>query len=62
MKKIFLVLVLLALSCNNEPINVDVLIRGGVIHDGTGMTGYVGNVAINNDTIFYVGKKDNFIR
>ncbi|GIS00101.1 MAG: hypothetical protein CM15mP102_09210 [Flavobacteriales bacterium] len=28
-----------------------------MIHDGTGMNGYIGNVAINNDTIFYVGKK-----
>ena len=61
MKKILLVFVIFTLSCETEPTNVDVLIRGGVIHDGTGMTGYVGNVAINNDTIFYVGKKDNFI-
>ena len=36
----------------NWAYNVDVLTSGGVIHDGTGMTGYVGNVAINNDTIF----------
>ena len=57
MKKIFLVLLLLALSCNNEPINVDVLISGGTIHDGSGDKGYIGNVAIKNDTIFYVGKK-----
>ena len=61
MKKALLVFVLFTLSCETEPTNVDVLISGGVIHDGTGMTGYVGNVAINNDTIFYVGKKDNFI-
>ena len=61
MKKVLLVFVIFTLSCETEPTNVDVLIRGGVIHDGTGMTGYVGNVAINNDTIFYVGKKDNFI-
>ena len=25
------------------------------------MNGYIGNVAINKDTIFYVGKKNNFI-
>ena len=61
MKKILLTFVIFTLSCETEPTNVDVLIRGGVIHDGTGMSGYVGNVAINNDTIFYVGKKDNFI-
>ena len=61
MKKALLVFVLFTLSCETEPTNVDLIISGGVIHDGTGMTGYVGNVAINNDTIFYVGKKDNFI-
>ena len=61
MKKALLVFVLFTLSCETEPTNVDVLISGGVIHDGTGMSSYVGNVAINNDTIFYVGKKDNFI-
>ena len=61
MKKILLLLVIFNMSCESEPTNVDVLISGGLIHDGTGMKGYVGNVAINNDTIFYVGKKDNFI-
>jgi N-acyl-D-amino-acid deacylase len=61
MKKILLLLVIFTISCESDPTNVDVLISGGVIHDGSGMKGYVGNVAINNDTIFYVGKKDNFI-
>ena len=61
MKKLLLLFVLFALSCESEPTDVDVLISGGVIHDGSGMSGYIGNVAINNDTIFYVGKKNNFI-
>ena len=61
MKKIFLVFVLFTLSCDNEPINVDVLISGGTIHDGSGTNGYIGNVAIKNDTIFYVGKNNNFL-
>ena len=61
MKKLLLLFVLFALSCETEPTDVDVLISGGVIHDGSGMSGYIGNVAINNDTIFYVGKKNNFI-
>ena len=60
MKKIFLVFVLFSLSCDNEPVNVDVLISSGTIHDGSGTKGYIGNVAIKNDTIFYVGKKNNF--
>ena len=61
MKKLLLLFVLFALSCESEPTDVDVLISGGVIHDGSGKSGYIGNVAINNDTIFYVGKKNNFI-
>jgi len=61
MKKIFfLAFLLFTFSCDNEPVNVDVLISGGTIHDGTGVKGYIGNVAIKNDTIFYVGKKKNF--
>ena len=61
MKKLLLLFVLFTFSCESEPSDVDVLISGGIIHDGTGMSGYIGNVAINNDTIFYVGKKNNFI-
>ena len=61
MKKLLLLFVLFTFSCESETTDVDVLISGGMIHDGTGMNGYIGNVAINNDTIFYVGKKNNFI-
>jgi N-acyl-D-amino-acid deacylase len=61
MKKILLGFLLFTASCDSEPIAVDVLISGGSIHDGSGMNEYIGNVAIKNDTIFYVGKKKNFI-
>ena len=61
MKKLLLLFVLFTFSCEGEPTDVDVLISGGMIHDGTGINGYIGNVAINNDTIYYVGKKNNFI-
>jgi len=61
MKKLLFAFVIFVLSCDNDPLNIDVLIKGGTIHDGSGMNGYVGNVAIKNDTIFYVGKKGNFI-
>ena len=57
MKKLLLLFVLFTFSCESEPTDVDVLISGGMIHDGTGINGYIGNVAINNDTIYYVGKK-----
>ena len=54
MKKALLVFVLFTLSCETEPTNVDVLISGGVIHDGTGMSSYVGNVAINNLSLIHI--------
>ena len=61
MKKYLFSLLFLIISCNNEPEIVDVLITGGAIHDGSGNKGFVGNIAVKNDTIFYVGKKQNFI-
>ena len=61
MKRFFFPILFLFITCNSEPENVDILITGGIIHDGTGNTGYLGNVAIKNDTIFYVGKNQNFI-
>ena len=61
MKKFLFSILLFLVSCNSKPVNVDVLIKGGMIHDGSGSNGYIGNVAIISDTIFYVGKKRNFI-
>ena len=61
MKKYLFSLIFLIISCNTEPEIVDVLITGGTIHDGSGNKGFVGNIAVKNDTIFYVGKKQNFI-
>ena len=61
MKKYLFSLLFLIISCNNEPQIVDVLITGGTIHDGSGNKGFVGNIAVKNDTVFYVGKKQNFI-
>jgi len=61
MKKILFAFVIILLSCDNEPLNVDVLIKGGTIQNGSGEKGFIGNVAIKNDTIIYVGKRGNFI-
>ena len=61
MKKFLFAIIFLALSCTNNTYDVDVLITGGTIHDGSGKKGFVGNIAVKNDTIFYVGKKQNFI-
>ena len=41
MKKLLLLFVLFTFSCESEPTDVDVLISGGMIHDGTGMNGYI---------------------
>ena len=61
MKKFLFAIFFLALSCTNNTYDVDVLITGGTIHDGSGKKGFIGNIAVKNDTIFYVGKKQNFI-
>lgn len=51
----FPLLALLALSaCTSEP-DVDVVLRGGTIYDGSGAPGYVGDVAIVGDSIVAVG-------
>jgi len=62
MKKFLFAIFFLALSCTNNTYDVDVLITGGTIHDGSGKKGFVGNIAIKNETIFYVGKKTEFHR
>ncbi|MEK9756054.1 MAG: D-aminoacylase [Bacteroidota bacterium] len=61
MKKVLLIILIFTLSCKNDPQNVDILITGGTIHNGTGIKGFIGNVAIKGDTIYYVGKSKNFI-
>ncbi|MEQ9401445.1 MAG: D-aminoacylase [Longimicrobiales bacterium] len=41
-------------ACASEP-DVDVVLRGGTIFDGSGQPGYVGDVAIAGDTLVAVG-------
>jgi N-acyl-D-amino-acid deacylase len=46
----------LAASCSQAPkADYTVLIRGGTIYDGSGQAGYVGDVALKDDKIVYVG-------
>lgn len=50
---------LLSASCATPALQqpaVDILLRGGMIHDGTGREPYVGEVAIKGDRITCVGK------
>jgi N-acyl-D-amino-acid deacylase len=46
---------LLASSAAPAPVSYSVLIHGGTIYDGSGGAPYVGDVAIQNDKIAYVG-------
>ncbi len=46
----------LAWSCSGEP-EYDLLLRGGTVYDGSGETGYPGDVAITGDRIAYVGRR-----
>ena len=41
-------------ACASEP-DVDVVLRGGTLYDGSGSPGYVGDVAIQGDSIVAVG-------
>ena len=45
-------------SCHNPP-SYDTIIRGGTIYDGTGQTGFSGDVGIRADTIAYIGDLSN---
>ncbi len=53
---LFLAIVLAIFSCKNEEIlKCDILIKNGVIYDGTGKNSYDGVIAIESDKIVYVG-------
>jgi N-acyl-D-amino-acid deacylase len=43
------------LSACTQPASYDLILRGGTIYDGSGETPYVGDVAINGDTITALG-------
>ena len=51
---------LLVSACSSpEPESFDLVLRGGTIYDGSGETPYVGDVAINGDTIAAIGDLGN---
>lgn len=52
--KIKLLLLLFLVGCKDK-LHYDVIIHNGLIHDGTGNTPYVGDVAIQGEEIVYVG-------
>lgn len=52
---IYPILLFVLFSCN-QPSQYDVLIKDGNIFDGSGTNPFVGDIAIKNDKIVYVGK------
>ncbi len=61
MKKLyFLILVLIVfISCKKQ--EYDVVIRGGTVYDGSGQPGVVTDVAINADTVAFIGDLSNAV-
>lgn len=54
MKKLLLILLVFAvLSCQKQ--EYDIVIRGGTVYDGSGTPGIVTDVAINADTVAFIG-------
>jgi len=54
----FLVTTILFFSCRQKS-NYDTIIRNGMIYDGNGGEGYKADVAINADTIAFIGDLSN---
>ncbi len=52
-------LLILIHSCTPQTTSVDVLIKNATLIDGTGTPGITGDLAINADTIFSIGKLEN---
>lgn len=62
MRCLFFVPVIILILIAFRPIpqeTYDIVIRGGTIHDGSGNEGYVGDVAIQGDTIAAIGDLSN---
>ena len=58
-KHLISLLLLIVISGCAEPENYDVLIKNGRIIDGSGESSYIGDVAINGDTIVAMGNLKN---
>ena len=52
---IFLLSIILLFSCEPEKVQYDILIKNAQILDGSGKPAYLGDIAINADTIAAVG-------
>ena len=57
-KIISLLFIILLFGCS-QTVTYDILIKNGQILDGSGEASYIGDIAINNDTIAAIGKLEN---
>ena len=59
LRSIHFSLLVFLISCQNsgdkKEFNFDVIIRGGTVIDGSGQPGVVTDLAINKDTIAFIG-------
>jgi len=51
----------IVIGCQNQKIKCDILIKNGIIYDGTGESPFEGDVAIQDDKIVYIGSGADFI-
>ncbi len=51
----------IVIGCQNQKVKCDILIKNGIIYDGTGESPFEGNVAIQDDKIVYIGSGGEFI-
>lgn len=58
MKYLYFLLLILICACNQQP-KYDTIIRNGMIYDGTGGAPFKGDIAINADTIAFIGDLKN---
>lgn len=54
-------LLILTVSCQSQKLEYDLIIRNGMVYDGSGQKSYTGDVAINGDTIAAIGDLSNAI-
>ena len=58
MKCLYFLLLILIGACNQQP-KYDTIIRNGMIYDGKGAAPFKGDIAINADTIAFIGDLKN---
>ncbi len=61
MKKIYTIALIVFILTGCKKQQYDVVVRGGTVYDGSGKPGVIGDVAINADTIAFIGDLSNAV-